>query len=1032
MRKIASLLTVLMLFCALAYGQVRTVTGTVRDNNGQPVPFATVTETGTRNATTSDANGVFRISIQQASTLTVTSSGFTQRVLTPGAAGTQDIVLESNGNLSEVVVTTALGIQRQRKELGYATAKVTSEQLTQASPVNVANGLQGKVSGLNVTSVNNGVFEDVKINLRGIRSLTGNNNPMLLLDGVPTPLAYLSSLNPNDIQDVTVLKGSASAALYGPDARNGVIVVTTRKGGRGGQPVITLSHTTQAQNISFFPEFQTQFGSGGYGTYIPYENWSWGPAYDGTQMPIGRPLPDGSQQTVVYSALPDERKKFFNTGLTNQTDISFGAKDFYLSAQDVRVSGITPDDMNRRTGVRLNTSREYGKFRAGFNVNYIQTNYDVFDQNSMEAYNSANNVGLNGGLLNLIFNTPAHIPITSYKDFTNNKWATYNNYFNDYGLNPYFAIDNWRQEGRNDDLLSNLDLSFKATDWMSVTWRGAAQIRNNQVQSTSKGEQPNAVGLGRGFTSIPGAVGQSSTRSSRISSDFFVNFNKTVNDFRLNAIVGHYFRQSDARVTSVGASNLVVPELFNVGNRTGELNGGNSITKSRLIGAHGTVGVSYKGWANVEITGRNDWTSLLAIGNNSFFYPGVSASLVLSDAVSSIKNSKTVSYLKLRGSWNKAGNADISTYILEPVFGQASGFPYGSLPGYTAGNATADPNLQPEFIESKEVGFEIGFLRNRLNLEMAYYSQDNTNQIIPVNVSDATGYTSATVNAASFINKGLEVDLRLTPLFKFRKGNIDIRANAHYNTSEVRSIYEGLEFLSIGGFGNAASNFAVVNHPAFILRATDYLRDDQGRVIVDAASGYPTADPNLKNFGRVYPLWTVGINPTANWNGLTFSVVGEYKGGHYAYNRLGNEMAWTGVSKATAVNNRERFVFPNSVYWDGSKYVPNTNVTVENVNDFFTGVYRAVQSNFITSAASWRIREVSLGYDVPVRILGNQNVVKALNLTLNARNLFIWVPETQQYNDPDFNFTTGNAAGISTAQIYPATRTFGANLTVTF
>ncbi|HEY0109354.1 MAG TPA: TonB-dependent receptor plug domain-containing protein, partial [Fibrella sp.] len=490
MRKIASLLTVLMLFCALAYGQVRTVTGTVRDNNGSPVPFATVTETGTRNATTADANGNFRISIQQNSTITITSSGFGERVLTP-TTGAQDVVLTSTGNLQEVVVTTALGIQRQRKELGYATAKVNNAELTQASPVNVANGLQGKVSGLNVTSVNNGVFEEVKINLRGIRSITGNNNPMLLLDGVPTPLGYLSSLNPNDIQDVTILKGSSGAAIYGPDARNGVIVVTTRKGGRGGQPVITVSQTTQLQSISFFPKFQTQFGSGGYGTYIPYENWSWGPAYDGTERPLGRPLEDGSQQMVTYSPT-DEREKFFNTGVTNQTDISFGVKDFYLSAQDVRITGITPEDKNRRTSIRLNTAREYGKFRAGFNVNYIQFNSDVFDMDQMQAYNAANNVGLNGGLLNLIFNTPAHIPITSYKDFRNNKYATYNGYFNDYGLNPYFAIDNWRQTGRRDDILSNLDLSFRAADWLNFTWRGAINLASTNNEGTSKGETPSA------------------------------------------------------------------------------------------------------------------------------------------------------------------------------------------------------------------------------------------------------------------------------------------------------------------------------------------------------------------------------------------------------------------------------------------------------------------------------------------------------------------------------------------------------------
>jgi TonB-linked SusC/RagA family outer membrane protein len=1032
MRKLLFLMTAFLL-SVCAWAQPRTLKGKVVDAQGAPVAFATITETGTRNAVQANANGDFTIQVPENASITISASGFESQTLAATANISSVALVRNNAQLQEVVVTTALGIQRQRKELGYATAKVNNAELTQASPVNVANGLQGKVSGLNITSVNNGVSEEVKINLRGIRSLTGNNNPMLLLDGVPTPLEYLSSLNPNDVQDVTILKGASGAAIYGPDARNGVIVVSTRKGGRAGQPVITVSQTTQLQSISFFPKFQTQFGSGGYGTYIPYENWSWGPAYDGSQQPLGRPLEDGSQQMVTYSPT-DERKKFFNTGVTHQTDISFGVKDFYLSVQDARITGITPDDEKRRTGIRLNTAREYGKFRAGFNVNYIQTNADIFDMNQMQTYNQNNNVGLNGGLLNLIFNTPAHIPITSYKDFRNNKYATYNGYFNDYGLNPYFAIDNWRQATKKDDILSNLDLSFRATDWLNLTWRGALNIGTTVLEGTSKGETPSAFAESqRGFGSIPGAAGQSTSRNSRVSSEFSANFNKTFNDFRLTGILGHYFRQDDVKNSAVGANNLVVPELFNVGNRTGELIGSNSTTRERLIGAFGSVGLNYKGWANIEFTGRNDWTSLLAIGNNSYFYPGVNAAVVLSDAIAPLKASKTLSYAKVRAAWNKSGNVGINPYSLDPTFSQPLGFPFGGLPGFTANNAASDPNLQPEFIESREVGLELGFLRNRLNVELAYYHQDNTNQIISVAVSDATGYTSALVNAASFTNQGVELDVRLTPLFKFRKGNIDIRANASYNNSEIQSIYEGLDELFAGGFNNFAANYAIVGKPAFVFKAADYMRDDQGRVIIDPTNGYPEVDPNTKVFGRTTPTWIVGINPSVNWNGLSLSAVGEYKGGHYAYHNIGPDMAWTGVSAATAANNRERFVFPNSVYWDGSKYVPNTNITVDNVNDFYTGVYRDVATNFLTSAATWRIREVSLGYDFPVRILGNQRVVKGLNLTLNARNLFLWVPETNVYTDPDFNFTTnGNSFGVNTSQINPPVRTFGANLTVTF
>ncbi len=1030
MRRFLSLFTMMMLCGLLSFAQSRVVTGKVADASGVAIPFATVTETGTNNVVVADANGNYSIKMKGNGGLTITATGYNSMTTNaPGNEGSATLV-RGEGALQEVVVT-ALGIQRQRKDLGYATAKVSNAELTQSSPVNVANGLQGKVSGLNVTSINNGVFEDVKINLRGIRSLTGNNNPMLLLDGVQTSLNFLSSINPQDIQDVTILKGASGAAIYGPDARNGVIVVTTKRGGTRTNPVVTLSRTTQFSSISLFPEFQNEFGSGGSGSYISYENWSWGPAFDGSMVELGSPLANGTQQMVPYTP-NNSRKEFFNTGVTNQTDVSFGVKDFYLSFQDATVKGIVPDDKNRRTGIRLNSDRTYGKFKAGLSVNYIQQNYDVFDDDAMQTYNVNNNVGLNGGLLNLIFNTPAQVPITSYKDFNNNPFATYDTYFNHYGLNPYTALDNWRNKGKTDDLLTNLDLNFKASPSLGFTWRLAGSFRNALSQSTSKGQVPNPVNNVNTNTLIPGAVRDAYSRSSRLSSEVFANWNKSVRDFRFNVIAGHYLRESEVRSANVGAINLVVPELYNISNGVGGTSGANSLSKTRLMSVYGSVGIGYKGWANVEMTGRNDWASVFSEENRSFFYPGVSASLVLSDAIPSLKSGNFLSYLKLRASWNKTANADIAAYSLASTFsGTGSGFPY-NVPGYTANNAALSSALKPEFIDSREIGFEMTFLKNRIGLELAAYRQDNTDQIIPVAVSNATGYTTATVNAASFINEGIEMDLKLTPLVNLGAARLNFKANATYGTSEVKSIYPGLDRLFAGGSSTAA-NYAIVGRPAFVFLANDYVRDSVGRVIVDAVSGLPSEDPNNKEYGRSMPLWIIGLNPSVSFKGLTLSVLGEYRGGHYAYAGIGDAMAWTGVSKATAQNHRERFVFPNSVYDDGTgKLVPNTNITVNDVNNFYVGVYRDVSSNFLISADSWRVREVSLGYDFPASVFAGQKLVKALNVTLNARNLFLWVPSSNQFTDPDFSFTTGNTSGISTSQINPPTRTIGINVTATF
>ncbi|WP_439880516.1 SusC/RagA family TonB-linked outer membrane protein [Pontibacter sp. MBLB2868] len=1022
--------------CEHAVAQVKAITGKVIDaSTNQALPGVTVMVKGTSVGTATGADGTYSINVPtDKNTLVFRFIGYTtvEREIGNASAVNVSLPLDSK-QLSEVVVT-ALGIERQKKEIGYATTTVSNEVVTRANPVNVANGLQGKVAGLNITTTNSGVFENVKINLRGIRSLTGNNNPLLVIDGVPASLDFLSSINPNDIESTNILKGASAAAIYGPDARNGVIIVTTKKGSRNEKPTVTVSHSTQLSQISFFPKFQTQFGSGGYGVYTPYENWSWGPAFDGSEVEIGHELEDGSVQKVKYSAT-DERKNFFDTGVTTQNDISFAAKNFYISFQDANIHGIVPDDKNRRTGIRLNTSNEYGKFKVGFNTNYIQQNYNVFDDAQMADYNTTQNVGLNQGLMNLIFNTPAHIPISSYKDFRNNKFAEYNGYFNDYGLNPYFAIANWRLDGKREDLLTNVDLGFKATDWLTLNYRAGLTNRAITERNTSEGVVPTPYGEDRGFSTIPGAVNERSYKSTRLSSEAFANINKEINEnFKVTGILGTYLRQVDTRDTEVGATNLVVPGLYSIDHLTGQLTGSSPLYKTRLFSLYASAGLSYKGWANVEVTGRQDRTSVLSLDNNTFFYPGVSGSLVLSEAIPSLQNSSLISYLKLRGSWSKTGNADINPYLLAATFGQASGFPYGALPGYTANNTIYTSELEPEFIESKEVGVETGFLNGRINLDATYYHQNNDNQIIPIGVSAGTGYTSAYVNAASFINKGVELDLRLTPLVELGDVDIEFRANATYNDSEITSVYAGLDELFIGGYTTAA-NYAIVGQPAFIIKAVDYARDEEGRVIVDAKTGYPSVDPNLKSFGRTLPKWIIGLNPSAKWKGLNLSVLAEYKGGHYAYHDIGQAMAWTGVSAASARNNRERFVFPNSVYEDPEnpgQYIENTDITISNVNDFYTGVYRSARTNFITSASHWRLREVALSYAVPEKFLAKQNVVKGVTVAITGRNLLLWVPETNEFQDPDFNFTQGNAAGISNSQINPPTRTFGGNVTLRF
>lgn len=1047
MRKIASLFTMLMLFSALAFGQSRTITGTVTDEKGDALPGASVSIKGTRTGTSADNNGQFRILAKTGDVLVVSGAGLEPTEATVGAGSTITISVKRVVIAGTEVVVTSMGQVRQAKELGFSTAKVRATELTQAKAVNLQNGLTGKVSGLNIQSVNNGVFQDTRITLRGIRSLTGNNQPMLILDGVPISLGYLSSINPNDITDVTILKSASATAIYGPDGANGALVVTTKKGSRT-KPQVSVGHTVQVETVSYMPEFQTQFGSGssvdayGYGVYDPIENQCYGDEFDGSIRPIGRPAvannlgaPVGSEYTVPYTALPKEKRKFWNTGLTNQTDVSFSTGDFYLSVQNVLIQGIMPKDVNRRISVHMAANKEYNRFKASYSVNYTKGNYDVTAGSS---FGNGRDFTVYWNLIN----TPMQIPITRFKNWRTDYWASPDGYFNDYYSNPYFMIDNFRSIGRSEDIFGNFELNFKATNWLTFTYRLGATISNGTAKNTAGAlnYSPAAKAGGKAIAQSGDLVAQvadGSSTSSRINSEFFAQIRKKAGSFDFNALIGQSFREDNSKNVSVSSNNLAFPQLFNIIGRKGEPGADESNFKSRLERFFGKLSVGYKNWAFVEGTASYDINSRLSyfynydFENINFFYPGVNASVLLSEAIPAIKNSKLISYLKIRGAISKTGNVNLGAYGLENTYGLGGGFPYGTLVGYTSSNLLRLPSYNPEFVKNNEAGIEIGLLKNRINIEATVYTQDNTDQIVDVAYSAATGFTSARLNAASFENKGLELDLKLTPLVKLGKVNIDFKANYTYQDNKVTKIIEGVDQLGIGN-----GNYVIVGKPAYTFQLTDYVRDDQGRVIVDAVSGYPTVDPVIKPFGRTQPKHLLGLNLNVTWKDLTFSAVADYRGGAQIYTGgIGTGMDFSGISKRSGQNARQPFIMPNSSYWDGTKYVANTGIYMISggYNFWSQAVNTSANTNYLVSGDFWKIREVSISYNIPARWFGfTKNAIKGATFTVSGRNLFMFLPKTNEWTDPEFSNTTGNAQGVSGLDNTPPTRIFGASLNLQF
>jgi len=1028
-----------MFSSVLTFAQSRVISGQVKDNSGEPVKFATVTESGTKNAVQSDANGNFSIKVKDnKSTLTITAVGFDSQKINPTGNIVSATLARKTEEMSAVVVT-GLGVQRQAKELGYSTAKVKAPELTQAKVVNLQNGLTGKVSGLNIQTVNNGVFADTRITLRGIRSLTGNNQPMLVLDGVPVALSFISSINPNDIADVTILKSASSTAIYGPDGVNGAIVITTKKGSKQ-TPLVTLSHTIQLEKVAFMPLFQSQFGSGSSeddnhnGVYDPVENQGYGDAFDGSLRQIGRDGPNGIQNKVTYVARPDEKRNFWSTGVTNQTDFSIATGDFYLSAQNVDIKGIMPSDVNKRVSAKMSAIKEFSNnFKANFNIQYTLGNYNV---NAGSQFGNGRDYAPYWNLIN----TPMQIPVTQFKNWKTDYWSSPDGFYNDYYYNPYWCVDNFRNKGRSDDLLGNLEFNYKVSPAVNVTYRLGATYSGASSKSTQGAYNYSAFAKESGksvaASDITAALIDGSSYSSRLNSELFATFKKQVGDFKFDALVGQSYREINSKSISTSSDNLGIPEVFNISVREGEPNVGEANSKTRLERFFGKVSVGYKNWAFLEVTGSNDIDSRLANPYNydfskiSFFYPGVSGSVLLNEAFPKLKKIEAISYLKVRAAVSKTGNVNLGAYSLENTYTQQNGFPYGTLIGFSANNTLRQSSYQPEFVKNQEAGFELGLFQNKINVEATIYKQRNTNQIITVAYSAATGYPSALLNAADFTNKGLELDLKLTPLVKVGKLSADLKLNYTHQANKVDAIVDGVNELGIGN-----GNFIIVGESAYTFKLTDYVRDDKGRVIVDATTGYPTVNTVTTKFGQTLPSDIFGATLSLTVKNMSLSIVGDYRTGNQMYSGIGPNMDFSGISYRSGYNARQPFVFPNSVYKDPTTgaYVENKTVYTQSGGYNFWSQARntSANSNYLCSAAFAKLREVALTYTLPKSLFAKKGI-KGMSVAITGRNLMTWLPKTNQWTDPEFSNNTGNAQGVNDLNNTPPTRIFGGNITLQF
>lgn len=986
-----------------AYGQADlSLTGVViSEEDGKPVSYVTVNIKGTNRHTLTDDNGKFVIPGTIGDTIFVSSLGYSPVLIAADNHNLSVKIKPSTFVLKELkVVATALGIKRAPKELGSSTEVIMSDELTQGSPLNPLTGLTGKVAGLRINMYDSKVDPNFQITMRGSRSITGNNAPLYVVDGVPVP--EISRLNPGDIESITILKGANAAALYGSEGVNGALIIVT-KSGEGSKGRVSFRQSTSLSEVYLLPKAQTEFGQGLDGIYSPSEYQSWGPSFDGTNN---------------YSARKrDVRKELFTTGINIQNDLSFsketGDDRYYLSLQNITVKGIIPKDRSSRNGARFNTLQNIGKLRVNSAISYSHVNTNTTPDGPWVS----------------MYKMPANFPIEEMVNWRDpNSKGHPDNFFTSVVKNPYFLIDTYRNESIQQVVSGKVEAEYPVTSWLRVMYR--LGLYSNSLQTRSTVERFDSERAG---ASQQGSVSDGTSNFRRINGDLILSAEREFGKIKINAIAGHNFRDELTKTTDIAASNLLFPDLFNQGSRSGNLTGGSAILTERQFSIYAEVTAGYSGYLFLTLTGRRDKTSLLHPDNNTYFYPGASASFIITDAFPSIRENTVTDYLKLYTSYNKTGNVNLSPYSLNLTYTQTGGFPYGDLTGFVPSSKNPNPDIRPEFVRSFEAGVQWSLLKRRLNAELAYVYSNSQGQIFAATSSAATGYTTSMVNLGELENNIIEFTID-GDIARTRDFRINTAFSYTYINNVVKDLYGSGEAEEYNIF---RQSYAIKGMPYPSLKVTDYKRDNQGRIIVDAITGLPSASTEPTYKGTMVPPHQLGFQATIRYKGISLFADFESRLGAWMYSEVANAMIQTGTHPMTTQYGRKEFVIPNSVIEinnpDGSvAYQPNTSVVAKGSgNSAYWNKYVAGYSvNYASPGDYFKMRTLSLKYTFSRAAIANMKIFKEVTIGAEATNLFIIRHKDNDFGDPEYLYN--NTAGYYSWRQVPPYRTVGFTVNIVF
>ena len=1020
--------------------QEKIISGIVSDVSGV-LPGVSVIIEGTSKGVETDFDGKYAIKASPGDVLVFRYLGFKTTNTTVGTSNTINVILEEGGEVLDEIVVTAFGIKREEKALGYSVQSIKGDAMTEARESNLTNAISGKIAGVQVTGTSGSVGASSRIVLRGNSSITGNNEPLYVVDGLPISNRSFgnagsgggvdlpngaSDLNPDDIESITVLKGPNAAALYGLRAGNGVIVITTKKGDANKRFSISVNTNVTMSNPLLLPDYQNSYGQGGTSNFFNYVNGASGGVGDGVDESWGPALDAGlefvqwdSQLTnngnpTPWVSHPDNVKDFLDTGLNISNNVSVSSGGFRLSIGNSNQKGMMPFTDLKKFLVGLSGALQLGEnLKASVSLNYVNQNSDNLP---ITGYNNEN------AFQQFIWSA-RQVNFSDLKDWRSFPLApigtaaegTPLNWNHNFQNNPYWVLQTNTNTFEKDRLIGNVDLTSQLTDDLTLSMKygiDSFSLLDTKRQAMGSASAQN------------GSYKERQIRSEEVNASFLLSYNKDfTEDFGFSLSFGgnHMHRTYDRVYGEL--PGLELPNLYNLSNlqtgATAELENLHTYEQINSLYAFGQF--SYKDMFFLDFTARNDWSSILPVANNSFLYPSVTGSALLSDIFPALKENK-INFLKLRGSWAKVGSTGaLDPYSLNQTYKlRNSGFGnQASIP-----NTQYNPNLKAEMVTSIEFGIDAKMFNNRLRLSATYYDAQSEDLLLPIQVTASTGFTNVWDNIADMSNKGIELQLGGT-LIKKEDFSFDIDLNFAKNNNEVTSLGD-LDTYVLGGQWGLSLE-ARPGQPYGTLIGRDFERTTSGDVIYD--NGLPKIDTDQKIIGNIAPDWTGGANFSIRYKDFDFSSLIDAKIGGDVHSMTYSWGRYAGTLSETLIG-RETGVVGNGVMSDGNGgYVAN-NVVVSAKAFNQSSYSNSIESSAIFDASYVKLRQVSIGYTLPQKFI-EKSILKSLKFSIVGRNLAI-LYKNAPHIDPETGFSSSNGEQGQEFGQSPSARNIGFNINMRF